>query len=56
MNATTTKEREVLDLAPIEREAQPIAVQQTGNKEDKHQDTREGPLGVKNDAEGNKTQ
>ena len=30
MNATTTKEREVLDLQPIEREAQPIAVQQTG--------------------------
>lgn len=30
MNATTTKEREVLDLQPIEREAQPIAVRQTG--------------------------
>ena len=30
MNATTTKEREVLDLQPIEREAQPIALQQTG--------------------------
>jgi hypothetical protein len=30
MNATTTQEREVLDLPPIEREAQPIAVQQTG--------------------------
>ena len=30
MNATTTQEREVLDLAPIEREARPIALQQTG--------------------------
>lgn len=30
MNATTTQERQVMDLEPIEREAQPIALQQTG--------------------------